>query len=292
MNVKTYLLCQTQRYFWDMKKLYLGVSLLLCSITANAQFIQMKKTYTGTYYGFKSINPDGLNKFIVGFNDANSAGLSEKFHQYKGGEFGQTFTTSGFRFILGNGENKWTFSTDYAFGSGKDKNKAVFANGAEQRMEVRYSSNYITTTFGRTFKENKYWLEGMITTNLSKMFIEYTTVYPNGQESFGSEYKLNGLYTANLKTFEFGVQATYKYKKYLLFARAFVPLFIMGPDEKERNFVDERNNNSKPTDFPSNYDYYTNNPNAYTAENGQLKSTDFKGVSYGAGFIYLIGKEQ
>jgi len=275
-----------------MRKLYLGVSLLLTSLTAHAQFIQMKKTYTGTYYGFKRIDPAGLNKFVVGFNERYGAGMSEKFHQYKGGEFGQTFTTSGFRFILGNGENKWTFSTDYAFGSGKDKNEAVFTNGVEQHMEVRYSSNYITTTFGRTFKENKYWLEGMLTTNLSKMFIEYTTVYPNGQESFGSEYKLNGLYTANLKTMEFGIQATYKYKKYLLFARAFAPLFVMGPDEKERNFVDERNNNSAPTDFPSNYNTYVDNPATYVSDNDQLKSTNFKGISYGFGFIYLIGKEQ
>ncbi len=275
-----------------MRKLYLGVTLLLTSLTAQAQFIQMKKTYTGTYYGFKSIDPAGLNKFVVGFNERYASGMSEKFHQYKGGEFGQTFTTSGFRFIFGNGENKWTLSTDYAFGSGKDKNKAVFTNGVEQRMEVRYSSNFVTTTFGRTFKENKYWLEGMLTTNLSKMFIEYTTVYPNGQESFGSEYKLNGLYTANLKTMEFGVQATYKYKKYLLFARAFAPIFVMGPDEKERNFVDERNNNTQPTDFPSDYNSYADNPSSYVSENGQLKSTNFKGISYGFGFIYLIGKEQ
>ena len=268
------------------------MTLLLTSLTAQAQFIQMKKTYTGSYYGFKSIDPAGLNKFVVGFNERYGAGMSEKFHQYKGGEFGQTFTTSGFRVILGNGENKWTFSTDYAFGSGKDKNQAVFTNGVEQHMEVRYSTNFITTTFGRTFKENKYWLEGMLTTNLSKMFIEYTTLYPNGQESFSSEYKLNGLYTSNLKTMEFGIQATYKYKKYLLFARAFAPIFVMGPDEKERNFVDERNNNTQPTDFPSNYDTYVDNPSSYVSDNGQLKSTNFKGISYGFGFIYLIGKEQ
>lgn len=279
-------------YFDAMRILLFSLAAMFATTQANAQFIQMKKTYTGSYYGFKSIDPAGLNKFVVGFNEAYGAGMTEKFHQYKGGEFGQTFTTSGFRLIFGNGENKWTLSTDYAFGMGKDKNEAIFANGVEQHMTVRYSTNFITTTFGRTFKENKYWLEGMLTTNLSKMFVEYTTVYPNGQESFGSEYKLNGLYTANLKTMELGVQATYKYKKYLLFARAFMPLAILGPDEKERNFVDERNNNASPTDFPSNYDNYVNNQAAYESENGQLKSTDFKGFSYGFGFIYLIGKEQ
>jgi hypothetical protein len=91
---------------------------------------------------------------------------------------------------------------------------------------------------------------------------------------------------------EFGVQATYKYKKYLLFARAFAPIFVMGPDEEERNFVDERNNNTQPTDFPSDYNSYVDNPSSYVSENGQLKSTNFKGISYGFGFIYLIGKEQ
>jgi hypothetical protein len=262
------------------------------AIKANAQFIQMKKTYTGSYYGFKQIDPAGLNKFVVGFNEMGGSGMTEKFHQYKGGEFGQTFTTSGFRFIFGNNTNKWTLSTDYAFGMGKDKNEAKYANGVEQHMTVRYSTNFVTTTFGRTFKENKYWLEGMLTTNLSKMYIEYSTVYPNGQESFGSEYKLNGLYKSTIKTMEIGVQATYKYKKYLMFARAFVPMFTLGPDEKERNFVDERNNNSQPTDFPSNYSTYSNDQAAYVNNNDQLKSTDFKGISYGFGIIYLIGKEK
>lgn len=275
-----------------MRKLLPGLFLLMTASAANAQFIQMKKTYTGTYYGFKRIDPAGLNKFVVGFNEMYGAGMTEKFHQYKGGEFGQTFTTSGLRFIFGNGENKWTLSTDYAFGMGKDKNEAKFSNGVEQRMMIRYSTNFVTTTFGRTFKENKYWLEGMLTTNLSKMFIQYTTVYPNGQESFGSEYKLNGLYSANIKTMEFGIQATFKHKKSLLFVRAFVPLFVMGPDEKQRNFVDERNNNSSPTDFPSNYNTYVNDASAYSNNNDQLKSTNFKGFSYGFGFIHLIGKEQ
>lgn len=270
----------------------MGVTLLGLCYNANAQFIQMKKSYTGGYYGFKHIDPTGLNQFIVGFNNANSSGMTEKFHQYTGNEFGQTFTTSGFRVIMGNKENKWTFSTDYAFGMGKDKNEAHFANGLEQHMTVRYSTNYATLTFGRTFKENKYWLEGMLTTNISKMFVEYTTVYPNKQESYGSEYKLNGLYKANLKTMEIGVQATYKYKKYLLFARAFVPMFTLGPDKTQRNFVDERNNNAAPTDFPSNYDTYQNNHTDYVNNNGQLKSTNFKGFSYGFGLIYLIGKEQ
>jgi len=252
----------------------------------------MKKTYTGSYYGFKHIDPAGLNQFVVGFNEMAGSALKDKFHQYSGNEFGQTFTTSGFRVILGNKPNKWTFSTDYAFGMGKDKNQAVYQNGVEQHMTVRYSTNFVTTTFGRTFKENKYWLEGMLTTNLSKMYIEYSTVYPNGQESFGSEYKLNGLYKATLKTMEIGVQATYKHKKYLMFARAFVPMFTLGPDKTQRNFVDERNNNAAPTDFPSNYGSYTSNHTAYVSENQQMKSTNFKGISYGFGIIYLIGKEK
>lgn len=273
-------------------KLLLATASLL-SLSATAQFFQMKKSYTGSHYAFSRFDPSGLNRFVVGFNEAWRGDLKTGFNQYKGGELGLTFTTSGFRVIFGNRENmKWTISTDYAFGFGKDKNKAEFANGVEQRMEVRSSKSQINLTFGVALKENKVWLEAYTSTNLGKTLIQYTTVYPNGQESYGSEYKLNGLYRGDIKTMELGLQASYKYKKYVLYTRAMLPLFILGPGEEERNFADPKNGHELPTDFPSNYGYYLNNPSAYVSENGQLKSSDFKGISFGFGILYLIGKDK
>lgn len=257
-----------------------------------SQIFDMKKTYTGGHYGFKHVENSGFNNFIVQFNNFYNDDQSEKFHQIDGNEFGQTFTTSGFRLIWGKNDMKWTASTDYAFGMGKDKNEAHFANGIEQHMLIRLSSNQINTTFGIALNENKVWLEGMIVNNLSKVIIEYSTVYPNGDESFGSEYKLNGFYTSSIKTMEFGVQASYKYKKYVFYSRAMLPMFIMGPDVRERTFVDARSNQKDPKDFPSDYESYLSDPSGHIERNEQLKSSDFKGYSFGFGMLYLIGKDK
>lgn len=268
--------------------------LLLYAFTtrAHSQIFEMKKSYTGGHYAFKHIDKMGLNNFIVQFNQLNGAEMTEKFHQFDGNEFGQTFTTSGFRLIWGKKDMKWTLSTDYAFGMGKDKNEAHFSNGIEQHMRIRLSSNQINTSFGITLNESKVWLEGMIVNNLSKVMIEYSTVYPNGDESFGSEYKLNGYYTSTIKTMEFGVQASYKYKKYVFYSRAMLPFLIMGPNDSERTFIDSRNNHESPKDFPSDYESYVNDPQGHIQRNGQLKSSDFKGYSFGFGMLYLIGKDK
>lgn len=276
-----------------MRKILLLTATGLLPVCMHAQFFEMKKSYTGSHYAFSRFDPSGLNKFVVGFNDRWRGDLQSGFHQYKGGELGLTFTTSGFRVIFGNNEKmKWTISTDYAFGFGKDKNEAVFSNGAEQHMEVRCSKNQVNATFGVALKESKLWLEAYTSTNITKVLIQYTTVYPNGSESYGSEYKLNGLYRGNLTTQELGLQVSYKYKKYVFYTRAMIPLVITGPGDTERNFIDENNGHERPTDFPSNYDYYLDNPSAYVSENGQLKSSDFKGISYGFGILYLIGKDK
>ncbi len=266
--------------------------LMASSFSYQAQFFDMKKPYTGSHYAFNKFDPVGINQFVVGFNDMWKDDLLTGFSQYDGGELGQTYTTSGFRVIFGNNEErKWTISTDYAYGGGKNKNYATFSNGIEQELIMRYRSNQITQTFGISLKENTIWLEGMYCTNLSKVIIEYSTIHKDGNQSFGSEYRLNGMYTGKVKTMEFGIQMSYKYKKYVLYGRALMPVAMIGPGEDERNFIDERSSREAPNDFPSNYEAYVNAGGAYSSGSDALQSSFFKGFSYGFGVFYYMGKE-
>jgi hypothetical protein len=274
-----------------MKKLFTA-AFLLTMMSVHAQVFVLKKTYTGYHYGFSRFNEDGLNKFVVQFNKMWGDDLQEYFHQYKGGERGQNFTTSGFRFIVGKKETKWTFSTDYAFGFGKDKNEAVFKNGIRQHMVVKFRNNQVNLSFGITKKEEKFWLEALYCTNLAKVIIEYSTEHTNGVQSFGTEYKLNGIYIGTIKTMELGAQVSYKVKKYVFYSRVLFPIAVIGPDKNARNFIDERSGYTAPNDFPSDYDSYVNDPQRYVSEDHSLKSTNFKGLSFGFGMFYLIGKNK
>ena len=274
-----------------MRKILATVAVLLC-VATHAQIFEMKKTYTGYHYGFGMWNPDELNKFVVGFNEMYRDDLKEYFAQYTGRERGMSFTTSGFRFIVGKKETKWTFSTDYAFGAGKEKNEAEFKNGIKQHMLVKFRTNQVNFTFGIAKKENKFWLEGMYCTNLSKVIIEYSTEHLNGVNSFGTEYKLNGIYVGTIKTMELGAQMSYKWKKYVFYSRVLYPVAVIGPDKNARTFIDDRSGYPAPNDFPSDYNAYVNNPSGYKDNGGALTTNGMKGLSFGAGMFYLIGKDK
>lgn len=275
-----------------MKKLLALVCALTFTLSVGAQIFDMKKTYTGFHYAFSRFNTDGINRFVVAFNQMYQNDIAKGFHQYKGNELGQTFTTSGFRLIWGKKDIKWTFTSDYAFGWGRDKNKAEFKNGIVQHMDIHMYNNQINSSFGVAMKDNKVWAEILYCTSLGKAVIEYSTEYPNGVSSYGTEYKLNGVYTGNIKTMQFGVQLSHKYKKYVFYGRALLPVAIIGPDKSERTFTDPRNSQYAPQDFPSDYNNYVNNPTAYVSQNGALNSSNFKGFSYGFGMFYLIGKDK
>lgn len=274
-----------------MKK-YLLVLLVLAGTCAQAQLFEMKKTYTGFHYAFSRFNEEAINKFVVQFNQMWQNDLEKGFHQYRGNERGQTFTTSGFRVIFGKKETKFTASTDYAYGWGKEKNKAIFKNGIIQRMDMKFRCNQVNLSFGITKNNNKVWLEGLYCTNLGKIILEYSTEHLNGVKSFGTEYKLNGIYIGHIKTMEFGVQLSYKYKKYVFYARALLPTIVLGPSKNERAFTDARSSQPDPKDFPSDYNSYINDPAGHVARKEYLQSTGFKGFSYGFGMFYLIGKDK
>lgn len=264
---------------------------VLVALQSNAQFFTMRHPYSGSHFAFKQLNVGDLNRFVIGFNQAWAQDIQSGLRQFEEGEFGQTFSTSGMRFVWGKKDMKWTFSTDYAIGFGKAKNEVHFTNGIEQRMEVRYTSNQINNTFGISLKENKVWLEGMYCTNLSRIFIEYSTIHLSGKESFGPEYKLNGLYKGLIRTMEFGAQASYRFKKrYVLYGRVLIPVAIIGPDKSERFFTDEQSVHSDPRNFPTNYETYVNAPADHVSSNGQMSTEGFKGLSYGFGMLIYVGK--
>lgn len=275
-----------------MKKAILTICTFLLTQNFQAQIFELKKTYTGSHYAFSRFKTAEINQFVVQFNQMWKDDIETGFSQYKGGELGQTFTTSGLRVIWGKKERKWTASSDYAFGAGKAKNKVDFKNGMSQTLILRATSHQISSSFGMTFKENKYWLEAMYTTNLTKLIIEYATIHQNGTESFGTEYKLNGLYRGEIKTMELGFQASYKHKKFVLYTRVLYPVIVTGPKKNERNFVDVRSSQLEPRDFPSNYNSYVNDPEGHISRGESLTSNGFKGLSYGFGLFYLIGKAQ
>lgn len=273
-----------------MKRL-LAVLLLCVSLSSYAEFFDLRKAYTGYHFAFFHFDKTPINRFFVEFNQLWKNDIETGFQQLRGTELGQSFTTNGFRFIWGN-KRKWTASSDYAFGAGKDKNKVVFKNGMIQHLRLRASNHQINFTFGVALKENKVWLEAMYSTCIGKTEIEFSTEHQNGIISFGTEYKLNGIYSGKINTMQLGLQSSYKYKKSVFYMRALFPLFITGPDKNERNLIDIRSSQSAPNDFPSNYNKYVNDPQGYIPAKDGLLSSAFKGLSYGFGMFYLIGKNK
>ncbi len=271
-------------------KIWTTCAVIILWFNTHAQIFEMMKPYTGSHYGFTHFDPAEINQFVIDFNEMWRDDIETGFDQYSGSELGQTFAVSGTRFVFGKNETKWTFSTDYAIGTGKKRNEAVFKNGVTQIFNLRSTSNQISTTFGVALKENKVWLEGMYTTHLKKIVVEYATVHLNGIESYGTEYKLNGLYKGTIKTMELGIQTSYRKKRYVMYARVMYPFVIVGPDANERRYFDERTSQPEPNAFPANYQTYVNDPQGHLDRGEHMNTELFRGLTYGFGIYRLFGK--
>jgi hypothetical protein len=76
----------------------------------------------------------------------------------------------------------------------------------------------------------------------------------------------------------------------VFYSRILYPIITTGPDDAERFLTDERSTRPAPNDFPSNYENYVQDPDAYTAGNQGLSTNGFKGLSFGFGMFIIFGK--
>lgn len=128
-----------------------------------------------------------------------------------------------------------------------------------------------------------------ISATIKSLGLRYSTLYPDGSESIGTEYKLNGYYDGLTSAFEFGPQFTYRIGPVGSFFRMSWVLPNFPPGKNIVTMEDYSNNHYPPTDFPSNYVTYATDPVTFVVNNDGLLTDSFEGNRITIGLTWFLG---
>ena len=167
--------------------------------------------YVNVGYSVDRFDPDGINLFHTTFNDFWGNQLSSGWEQVKGNELSHPFFALGFKGV-GEKEVGLSWGIGFQYGSGSFRNSTTWTSGVVQQYHFRARHFMWTAEIGMAIKQ-RFLLDFYISGTGKTLALTYTTVYADGSESIGTEYKLNGFYSGLTSALEFGPQVSYRHWK-------------------------------------------------------------------------------
>jgi hypothetical protein len=142
-----------------------------------------------------------------------------------------------------------TFGFSYTLSRERDENVSQFDNGAGDRIATRTQTHAATTEI-TTGALRPLVLGASFGGLFRGVRVASATVYPDGSESYGSEYRLNGIYTASAAYFEAGLVAGVAVgDRVVVPVRVFLPLNLLANDIALTDYDTQQFNNYFPRDF-------------------------------------------
>lgn len=259
---------------------------LLGKITLFAQDIDVYG-YIDAGYSIDKFDATKLNQFHSTFNSFWGSELSDGWDDVSGNEFSHPFFALGFRGISVK-KVGLAWASGFQYGRGGFKNSTTWTSSVVQRYVFRAKHFMWTASIGASVKKS-FLAELYISATAKSLGLRYSTLYPDGSESIGTEYKLNGYYTGLTSALEFGPQLTYRKKAFYVFARLSWPVPNFPPAKGIVVLQDFSSNHYPPTDFPANYTTYAAQPITFVENNDGLLTDDFEGRRFTFGVAWLIG---
>ena len=238
-------------------------------------------------YSSSQFETKGINTFVNSFNNFWGEQLSTPLTEFKGNEFSHPNIGIGFR-VISRGKMGFSGSTAFMYGKTKYSTTNQWSTQVENEMLFKVRDLQWTVNAGLHFG-NLFYLEAYSGAHIRRLFMEYATVYPDGSRSLSSEYKLNGLYSGNVSTFDVGVQAGFRIKFVMLYARLTKPLSNFPTGKGLISLDDYDNVNYPPSEFPTDYEIYATDPIQFVEEDLGLKTDDFEGMRLSIGIELIFG---
>jgi hypothetical protein len=238
-------------------------------------------------YSINRFDVQGINQFVSTFNNFWGAKLSQPFEEFKGTEFSHpNFGTSVMYFTPGN--VGFTMSSGFLLGKSRYQHQATWSNGVVNEMAFRVRDLMWTATMGIHIK-NTVFMETYIDANGRKMSMEYAAIYQDGSRSISSEYKLNGLYSGTVASFDYGFQVGLRYKSLMVYVRPSWAAKNFPPAKGLVTLQDYNSNNYPPNDFPMDYTTYATDPIGFVEQNLGVKMDDFEQFRLAFGVEFILG---
>lgn len=270
------------RYLWIFAAL-LSTSVVRAQGDFDAGF------FVNADYSFSRFDTGDMNGFVNSFNAFWGDDLSAPYQEFTGTEFSHPSFGAGFRFIS-TGKVGFSGGTGFLWGRDRHRHQATWKNGVVNELFFKTRDVQWNATTGMHFG-NKVFLEFTYGGHFRKLFMEHATIYQDGSRSLGSEYKLNGLYSSLVSSFEWGWQAGVRFGSLMVFARGVNPLANFPPAKNLVTHQDYDTAHYPPNDFPSDYELYATDFIGFVEQDKGVKADSFEGPRFTIGVEWIFGLE-
>lgn len=265
------------------------LSIVLISVLGINSFAQDINVYgyADLGYSIDQFDASGLNEFHSSFNSFWGTALDQNWENISGNELSHPFFALGVRGISTK-KVGLSWAIGFQYGKGGFKNATTWSSGIIQRYHLTARHYMWTANFGAAIK-SKYLIDLYISGTAKNLGLRYSTLYPDGSESIGTEYRLNGYYSGLTSALEVGPQFTYRRRALAAYIRISWPIPNFPPAKNIVTLQDYSSNHYPPTDFPENYVTYATDPITFVENNDGLLTDQFEGRRFSIGITYLIG---
>jgi len=268
-------------------KAFLFIAILF---SLNSGHSQVAGPYISIGYSIDRFETAGINQFHETFNSFWQGELTNEWQNLKGNELSSPFFNIGFR---GHSDEKigLSWATGFQYNQGSHLNGITWNSGVIQQYKLKSKDFLWTAQAGIAFDK---WvnLDFFIAGGGRNISLRYTTIYQNGEESIGSEYKLNGYYDGLVALFDLGAEISVNVGSFSIFGRYTVGTKNFPPSRGLVTIEDYSSNNYPPTDFPSNYTTYATDVVGYVENNEGVKTDDFLPNRLAFGVTYIVNRQQ
>lgn len=165
-----------------------------------------------------------------------------------------------------------SFGVDYAYGWGSRDAASVFENGSGDRVTLDVTEHVVGTDM-LFYPVEQLGVGAVVTGTFRGLRLTSRSVYADGSESLGGEYRLNGVYRASPSSLEIGGVARVHLGPLAVRGRYAVPLPLSSAVSLPLTDYDlEQLNNG----FPRDWDRWLADATG-SDEGAQLQDTDFQG---------------
>ncbi len=218
----------------------------------------------------------GLNGFFSSYNAYWGSDLASPWDEASGWEFSHANVGAGVRSWL-SGPVNWSGGTGMLVGAGFWRPESEWQNGVQNRLRMRVIDWKWTAHAGIQLRE-RFFVEGYLGANARTSRFIYSTVHQDGSESISSEYKLNGVYEGLTASFDYGAQLTARFRGFNTYLRLSVASKSFPPGKGLVSVLDYDDNDSPPTDLPSDYELWATDPVAFTEQDLGVRTDSLEGL--------------
>ncbi len=267
-----------------MKKIYLAILFFLIA-ASNHSFAQYAINFSfGPGVSFSKMDPTQLDTFSASWNRYYKVNMKQDYAMWN-----STTTTPGFEVAFDfYNPSKVSFHMLFSVGAywGKQVNKSILWNNYVHELDLRFNDVPVMFGMGPQIK-GFLFIDYLFGAQFRTTSLKSTVTYPDGSRSMCYEMDILGFYESTAPTFAHGVAVSVKIWRLMVSARWTFP--IKTALNSETHLMDFDVNRYRQSEFPVNFETFSNNTLVYDEAN-MLNETPLHKSILNLSLKFVIGR--